>query len=80
MKTLSIKIPEKLDRQLTSEVARRHVPKSVLVREVLSQHFSGASSTGKQSSFLERAGDVIGRYSGPGDVSTNPKYMKDFGK
>lgn len=80
MKTLSVKIPEKLDRQLANEVARRHIPKSVLVREALAQHLAGASPADKQPGFLERAGDVIGRYSGPGDVSTNAKYMKDFGK
>ena len=80
MKTLSLKIPENLDRQLANEVARRHIPKSVLVREALVRHLAGAAPVGKQPGFLERAGDLIGRYSGPGDVSTNPKYMKDFGK
>ena len=80
MKTLSLKISEKLDRQLSSEVARRHVQKSVLVREALELHLSGIAAAGRQATFLERAGDVIGRYSGAGDVSTNPKYMKDFGK
>ena len=79
MKTLSVKIPEKLDRRLAHEVARRHIPKSVLVREALEQHL-GAPPAGKQPNFLERAGELIGRFSGPGDVSTNPKYMRNFGK
>ena len=80
MKTLSLKIPEKLDRRIAHEVARRHIPKSVLVREALEQHLAGASPTGTQPSFLDLAGDLVGRRSGPGDLSTNPKYMKDFGK
>jgi len=32
MKTLSLKIPEKLDQRIAHEVARRKVAKSVLVR------------------------------------------------
>lgn len=80
MKTLSLKIPEQLDRRIAHEVARRHIPKSVLVREALDKYLAGAAPAGKRPRFLDLAGDLIGRYSGPGDVSTNPKYLKDFGK
>lgn len=80
MKTLSLKIPEKLDQRLAHEVARRHIPKSVLVREALEQHLAGGAAEGKQPGFLDLAGDLLGRRSGPGDLSTNPKYLKSFGK
>ncbi|MSQ50954.1 MAG: hypothetical protein EXR28_03595 [Betaproteobacteria bacterium] len=80
MKTLSLKIPEQLQRRIELEVARRRIVKSVLVREALEKHLAGAQATGKKASFLDLAGDLIGKYSGPGDLSTNPKYMKDFGK
>ncbi len=80
MKTLSLKIPEQLERRIEHEVARRRIAKSALVREALEKHLAGASTTGKKTSFLDLAGDLIGKYSGPGDLSTNPKYMKDFGK
>lgn len=80
MKTLSLKIPEQLERRIEHEVARRRIAKSVLVREALEKHLAGASAKGKKASFLDLAGDLIGKYSGPGDLSTNTKYMKDFGK
>lgn len=80
VKTLSLKIPEQLERRIAHEVARRHIPKSVLVREALEKHLAGASPAGKTPSFLDLAGDLIGRYRGSGDVSTNPKYLDDFGK
>ena len=80
MKTLSLKIPEKLDRRIAHEVVRRHISKSVLVREALEQHLSGELSIGKQPGFLDLAGDLLGMRSGPGDLSTNPKYVKGFGK
>ncbi|HET6528025.1 MAG TPA: hypothetical protein VFG39_04670 [Balneolaceae bacterium] len=31
-------------------------------------------------SFYERNKDLIGAAEGPGDLSTNPKYMKGYGK
>ena len=80
VKTLSLKIPEQLERRIAHEVARRHIPKSVLVREALEKHLAGASPAGKTPSFLDLAGDLIGRYRGAGDVSTNPKYLDDYGK
>ena len=80
MKTLSLKIPEKLDQRIAHEVARRKIAKSTLVREAIEHHLSGHPTPGKQASFLQLAGDLIGRRRGPGDLSTNPKYIKSFGK
>lgn len=37
-------------------------------------------SSGQEISVLEAAGDLIGAVEGPGDLSTNPKYMKGFGQ
>jgi hypothetical protein len=31
-------------------------------------------------SFLEAARDFVGSVEGPGDLSTNPEYMKDYGR
>ncbi|MDR9417339.1 hypothetical protein [Gracilimonas sp.] len=31
-------------------------------------------------SLLDRAKHLVGSVEGPGDLSTNPKYMEDFGK
>ncbi len=31
-------------------------------------------------SALELAGDLVGSVEGPGDLSTNPKYMEGFGR
>jgi hypothetical protein len=32
-----------------------------------------------EQSFLEAAGDLIGCLEGPGDLSTNPKYLRALG-
>lgn len=80
MKTLSLKIPEQLDRRIEHEVARRRIRKSVLVREALEQHLAGGTAAGKPASFVDLAGDLLGRRAGPRDLSTNRKYTKGFGK
>ncbi len=80
MKTLSLKIPEKLDRRIAYEVARRRIRKSVLVREALEQHLAGEPVAGTPASFIDLAGDLLGKRTGPADLSTNPDYMKGFGR
>ncbi len=80
MKTLSFKIPETLDQRITLEVARRKIGKSALLREAVEQHLSKPSASRKRQSFLDLAGDLVGKRQGPGDLSTNPKYLRDFGK
>ena len=80
MKTLSLKIPEKLDQRIAHEVARRKIAKSALVREAIEKHLLDGSASGKEARFLSLAGDLVGRRCGPGDLSTNPKYMTSFGK
>lgn len=47
-----------------------------LVEEALApKSFKAAPGT-----FLEGLEDLVGSVSGPADLSTNPEYMKDFGR
>ena len=81
MKTLSIKIPEKLDRRIAHEIAQRRTPKSVFVREVLDAFFSAGKLSKKQPTVFDLTRDLAGMYrGGPKDLSTNPKHMEGFGK
>ena len=81
MKTLSLKIPEKLDQRIAHEVLRRRIPKSALVREALDQFLFRSNSSKKQPSVFDLTRDLAGKYrGGPSDLSTNPKYMEGFGE
>lgn len=79
MKTISLKLPESLDAKLNRVAKQRGQSKSEVVREALEQFLNG-QRTAAPMSFLEAAGDLIGCVEGPGDLSTNPKYMEGFGK
>ncbi len=80
MKTLSLKLPDALAAKLAAAARKRQATKSVLVREALEAYLSNGGRP-QPGSFLDLAGDLIGSLdSGQGDLSHNPKHMKDFGR
>ncbi|UIE36209.1 hypothetical protein [Leptodesmis sichuanensis] len=44
------------------------------------EHEQESPSDNAEISFLEAAGEFIGCVEGPGDLSTNPKYMEGYGQ
>lgn len=79
MKTLSLKVPAETERRLAAFAARRGMGKSAAVRAALEAYLK-AEGRSEAGSVLELAGETVGCVRGPGDLSTNPKYMKDFGR
>lgn len=57
-----------------------------LVRDLVGKfEFDSSAAPGprivpRPGSALELAGDLVGCIEGPGDLSTNPKYMEGFGR
>jgi hypothetical protein len=78
MKTLSLKLPDELDAKLTAKARHGQTSKSEVVRQALDAYLNGG---GKEPSgtLLDLAGDLIGCIEGPGDLSHNPDYLRDFG-
>ena len=80
MKTLSFKVPEPLDRKLAQAVKCRRVQKSVLVREALERYLDETNET-PRGSFLDLTSHVHGCVKdAPADLSSNPRYLADFGR
>jgi len=80
MKTISLKLPPNLSAKLDHAASQRRQSKSEIVRAALEQFLNGGSRTRRQVSALELAGDLVGCVEGPGDLSTNSKYMEGFGE
>ena len=76
MRTISLKLPPTLSIKLDRAAKQRGQSKSELVRAALEQFLNGE----RPISALELAGDIVGCGKGPGDLSTNPKYMEGFGE
>ena len=79
MMTLSLKLPEVLAQELSAQARSRGTSKSAVLREALVDFLAKAPQSGK-GSFLDRAGDLVGRLEGPEDLSYNKKYLDDYGR
>lgn len=78
MKTLSLKLPDALNRELTSHAKRRGITKSELARQALVSYL-GSGPLPSAASALALAGDLVGSLEGPADLSTNREYL-DLGR
>lgn len=83
MRTLSMKVPEALDRELSELAERRGVSKSALVRDAMAELVGrerAAVDRPPTGSFLALAEDLAGCLGGPEDLSTNVAYMDEYGR
>ena len=76
MKTISLKLPEPLANWLAKRAKELGRAQSDLVRQALEEQREGKGAV----SCHELMKDLAGSFSGPSDLSTNPKHMQDFGK
>ncbi len=85
MTTLTLKLPEALDTQLTEAAKRRHSRKTALALQAIEAYLAQDTrpeTSSKQPTVAELAGHLIGcvDVEGPTDLSTNKKYMEGFGE
>jgi len=78
METVSLKLPRTLRMKLNRAAKLLGQSKSQIVRTALEQFLNGTAVP--PGSLLEAVQPWIGCVEGPGDLSTNPKYMEGFGK
>ncbi len=75
MKTVSFKLPERLDTALTDLARSRKSSRSALVREALE-----ALAKGERRSITARVDELAAGVEGPADLSTNRKHMAGYGR
>ena len=78
MKTISLKLPEALSANLEKVARERGQSKSAIARMALEAYLAEQRHA-KPASFRDAAREWIGCMEGPEDLSSNPKYMEDFG-
>lgn len=79
MRTLSVKLPDGLDARLTALAQQRGMSKSAVVREAL-EALLVCNRGFRKVSALALARDLAGCVAGPGDLSVNKDYLKDYGR
>jgi predicted transcriptional regulator len=75
MHAISLKLPESLDRRLTERARQSKTTKSAVLRKALEAFLAR-----RPKSVTELAGDLVGKWDGPEDLSTNPRHMAGYGK
>ena len=75
MKTLTVKLPDPLFAEISSDAKTRKVSKSEIVRERLTRPDRSRNSLWSRMEDL-----VIKRDSLPADLSANKAHLKDYGK
>jgi predicted transcriptional regulator len=75
LKVLTVKVSATLSAKIARLARKRGVTQSEVVREAL-ERLSGL----ERLTFGEAAAEFIGAARGPGDLTTNPRYMDDYGK
>lgn len=75
MKAVSVRLSEYLDCRLAGLARRRRTSRAQVLREALEMLIAHSPPF----TFGELAADLM-IDDGPGDLSTNPKYMRGFGR
>lgn len=76
MGVLTVKLPPSLEAKLNSLVRSRGQRKSEVVREAIERLVEDAKPQTSAHDLLKD----LKKFRGSRDLSTNPKYMKDFGE
>ena len=79
MKTVTFKLPEFLDAKLSALARKRGRSKSEIMREAIERYLDSCEKKPEVSCY-DLVKEFAGCYEGPGDASTNPKYLDDYGK
>ena len=75
MRTISVKIPEYLDKELTRISEQRRLSRSMILRDAIATYVAEPDK-----SFAALASDLAGSLSGPEDLSTSADYMAEYGQ
>jgi hypothetical protein len=79
MPTITCKLSPELDARLTATSRARRTTKSMVVREILEAQLSRRPA-GKQLRAYDLVKHLVGRLSGPRDLSRNAGRMDGFGE
>lgn len=78
MRTISLKVPDGIDEKLEARARDLGKTKSEITREALLQFLEGHRASGV--SCLDLVRDLVGTAHGPGDLASNKKHMRGYGR
>jgi hypothetical protein len=79
MRTISLKLPDDIDAKLEARATSLGRTKSAIMREALSRFLEEEPASGVMSC-LDLVRDLVGAVRGPGDLASNKKYLRGYGR
>jgi predicted transcriptional regulator len=79
MKTISLRLPPRLERDLARRAEDRSLSRSDLIREALAEYLVEEPGAAP-ASFAALAEDLAGCADGPEDLSVNPEHLRQYGR
>ena len=79
MRLLTLRVPSRLAALIEEAARERGATKSSVVREALAAYLA-RDGTAPPLSFLAQAGDLAGCVSGPKNLSTDRRHLRDYGR
>lgn len=76
MKSVSLKLPDGLSRKLERVASETGQSQAEVVQSALEMYLGDR----REPSALDLAGDIVGCWEGPGDLSTNREHLAGFGE
>lgn len=78
MKTISLKLPDEVDARLEARARELGRTKSDVTREALKRFLNEGPTSGV--SCLDLVRDLVGVVRGPGDLASNKKHLRGYGR
>jgi predicted DNA-binding protein len=78
MRTVSLKLPDEIDARLEARARELGQTKSAITREALKRFLASEPTTAV--SCLDLVQDLVGVARGPGDLASNKKHMRGYGR
>ena len=78
MRTISLKVPDDIDARLEARAKTIGKTKSALTREALTTFLETGGDSGV--SCLDLVRDLVGSARGPGDLASNKKRLRGYGR
>ena len=75
---MSLKLPDEVDARLEARARRAGRTKSALTREALTRFLE--SDGGAGASCLDLVRNLVGTATGPGDLASNKRFLRRYGR
>ncbi len=79
MPTITCKIPPQLAARLSAMSRARRTTKSLIIREILERQLTGRTARHELRAY-DLVNHLVGRLSGPRDLSHHPRHLEDLGE